>query len=413
MRYYFLLLVPLIFSTAAFSQPPNRLIREVHQEWNQGFENNYELRFEYEGDSVSEERFSLWNKDLGRYEPHSRTLFEYDNAQRLIHKEQQYWRNGSWMPGNRSFYEYDSAGNETLATNYLFRQEVERYAIYSQTQTQYDALGRPIYRVFLLQEHLALPEPTPNSQVFISYSADGKTIWEVVEIRDGFVPLTWRTRSTFTRTLDEQGRTVLIQEVDPVHQTEQRTTYSFNPTGELISCITDSRPDSTQGWSYKYGSQIRYEYTVEGWISERHSISDGLIFDETYIEDYQNSTRYLHTCEGLIWEYHVSDNRSGVMQPVKRVLREYERESPCAVQDHSLYIYPNPVRDRIFLQHPLLELPHTQLQIFASNGQQVFEKRELPTGSLVRLDIRSLTPGIYLLCIVQGDQRITRKIQVN
>lgn len=80
-----------------------------------------------------------------------------------------------------------------------------------------------------------------------------------------------------------------------------------------------------------------------------------------------------------------------------------------------LTIYPNPVRHQITISLPANGSEKTELRLVDITGRQVqVQKIKLQAGkNLVHMKVNDLTPGIYLLQVVQDNKLITGKLIIN
>jgi len=72
-------------------------------------------------------------------------------------------------------------------------------------------------------------------------------------------------------------------------------------------------------------------------------------------------------------------------------------------------LYPNPVTDVLTINNTLAG--PVKIQIFSALGNQVFEQ-DYSASNNIRLNLESLSPGLYVLNLRSNDQTISEKILV-
>ena len=415
MDYKYLLLLHILIAICTQCLGQNHVLKEIHQTWDSSYlayKNSYSLSYSYENDTIAEQIFALWDNNLQQFTPHSRDVFSYDEEGKLVLKGKKYWRNNAWAGGLVWEYTYDATGREIHSLHKTYDRESQRYFPYSETLTQNDSLGRPTYQLFLRRESPLLAELVPAFQYYFVYSPDGRSITQTHEVRDTYVPLTWRALATSIHQLDSLGRKNHVRTIFPKGG-EQLAIYDYDTQGNITKAVTYSRADSTQDWQYFYGTMNTYQYTPEGWIQNIFSEADGFIFDESYFEGYEKTTQYIHTCDGRVLEYTVHDNRWGPTQASRRVLREYENPAICqGIHDPTFRIIPNPASSRILLDSPLFSLPGTKVRLYTLFGQFLEEFTPLSRSNPFRIDLKVYSPGTYLIEISNGNNREQDKVVI-
>jgi hypothetical protein len=80
-----------------------------------------------------------------------------------------------------------------------------------------------------------------------------------------------------------------------------------------------------------------------------------------------------------------------------------------------LKVYPNPAADITLIEMELLEASVVHIQIMSSLGQIVYSdsKGNLPSGKQIfNLDVADYIPGLYLITIQVGNEKVTRRIAI-
>lgn len=111
--------------------------------------------------------------------------------------------------------------------------------------------------------------------------------------------------------------------------------------------------------------------------------------------------------------YGVYANRkvTSVSEPTTVFTPVTENRSIFTVEN-SLQIFPNPVSDIIAVQASGLVKESWNFRLFTSAGQKIAESKIAPGQTISYIDCQSFKDGIYFLEIMQGNQKLTRKIQI-
>ena len=77
-------------------------------------------------------------------------------------------------------------------------------------------------------------------------------------------------------------------------------------------------------------------------------------------------------------------------------------------------VYPNPVSDRIIISSPISVGPTSQLfsevSIIDLNGKTVFNSY---FSGYDEIPVHALAPGLYFVQIIQGDNKVVKKVIIN
>lgn len=82
------------------------------------------------------------------------------------------------------------------------------------------------------------------------------------------------------------------------------------------------------------------------------------------------------------------------------------------ILENNLQIFPNPVNDLIAIQALGLVKEDWTFRLFNASGQKVAESKIASGQTISYIDCQSFRDGFYFLEIVQGNQKLNRKIQV-
>ena len=83
--------------------------------------------------------------------------------------------------------------------------------------------------------------------------------------------------------------------------------------------------------------------------------------------------------------------------------------------ESNIRVYPNPVRDNLNIEFELDRTSSVSVEIFSILGSRVasiYNDRNAFGNKAVQFDVSNLPSGIYMVTITNGQNRVTRKIQV-
>lgn len=73
-------------------------------------------------------------------------------------------------------------------------------------------------------------------------------------------------------------------------------------------------------------------------------------------------------------------------------------------------VFPNPVRERLYIQSPQSSGQVLEMQLFSLDGRSIRKMEVLENGSRIGLDVAELPRGVYLLRLDDGTRRTIKKI---
>ncbi|MDX5426926.1 MAG: T9SS type A sorting domain-containing protein, partial [Bacteroidota bacterium] len=101
----------------------------------------------------------------------------------------------------------------------------------------------------------------------------------------------------------------------------------------------------------------------------------------------------------------------------KEVMQAIDTRIQLSVEENTanvaLKAFPNPANDKLNVQIDLANRSNLRIEMTNLLGQSVFSKDlgQLEDGTNVEtIDVSSLAPGIYLLNVIDGKDRLTRKV---
>lgn len=71
--------------------------------------------------------------------------------------------------------------------------------------------------------------------------------------------------------------------------------------------------------------------------------------------------------------------------------------------------WPNPVRDKVFIQLPVSNLSDLELRIFQLSGREVIRKHVNGAGNILEINVQPLSSGTYVYQIINDGQKISGK----
>ena len=81
-------------------------------------------------------------------------------------------------------------------------------------------------------------------------------------------------------------------------------------------------------------------------------------------------------------------------------------------QDFQVSFFPNPTKDFININLGLLTEKEYQFSVIDINGKVVLEKTITNPNQIEKININSLTKGLYLVTLNAGEKKISKKIVI-
>lgn len=72
-------------------------------------------------------------------------------------------------------------------------------------------------------------------------------------------------------------------------------------------------------------------------------------------------------------------------------------------------IYPNPVRDKLYLRIDAPSFRLVWLTLYNCNGQ-VLQNRQIQIPNTLEMNVQDLSPGVYLLRVTDGETVLTKRM---
>lgn len=376
----------------------------IHENYNfnsQAWDAEWQFIYQYGPNGVLVQEIQEERTGMA-WEPFARRTYTYSGNDTITTVES--WNVGVWDLHTRTTVNYDSLGNITL----LKEEEYQNGTwVTSSERTQtilYDSLGRQVslelqanflgIYLSVLQEYIYGTSSTPDT-IYL-YQSTGGTVYQPVS---RIVDITWhsfsdRQFSEYTNELYSFGA------FDPYEK------YTFTYYGEPGTFEELSQLKTVNGWeNYQRRTE---EYDAEGrttllengeWINMVLQIQNRISL--VYQDDAQNClTEAIQTTvtpqDSVIERVRLSNNFVGTPEP--------------ATNDW-LTVFPNPVKDQVFLQLDTERPMMATARIYDLKGQLEFEKNIQMTFGVTTLKIdRILSPGLYLLHLHTRDREVIKRL---
>ena len=171
-------------------------------------------------------------------------------------------------------------------------------------------------------------------------------------------------------------------------------------TNEMITCVGLYSPLSTT-LSYAYASDYMS-------FQSNNNIITGMF--ET------NETTHKHTATDLlvnmdpIYNYKVA--KAAIGTTLHYAVASTALSNEDFNQDFQVSFFPNPTRDFINIDLGILTEKEYQFSLIDINGKVVLEKTITNPNQLEKINITSLTKGLYLAILNAGEKKISKKIVI-
>jgi hypothetical protein len=86
-----------------------------------------------------------------------------------------------------------------------------------------------------------------------------------------------------------------------------------------------------------------------------------------------------------------------------------EIEEEIISNSNEIIIYPNPSEGNFEIKLDNTDLPYS-IEIFSFSGQKVFEKQNTTSSEIFT---QNLSPGVYIIKIINGEKTFLKKVIIN
>ncbi len=200
-----------------------------------------------------------------------------------------------------------------------------------------------------------------------------------------------------------------------------RNEWIMNERGDLTRRVRFFRNDFSPPDDTAFFSVREYEYTyhedlLTGQLKSKFQkyFSNILhIFTPPFnVSEFQLERRYDYEyyCDGLVSKETYSV--VGDSNPVSRFLYFYEGKNDCFdfEQNLDITLSPNPTFGEIEIKSLIFESGETELQVYSTSGQLVFEKLIASRSHYQKVDLSGLKNGIYVIHLRNGKHFSTSKL---
>lgn len=321
------------------------------------------------------------------WNPNFRNLYSYRYDGQMDEMLTQNHSSGSWQDSAKQVYAYDAQARNSTITNYTM--EGANWALSGKTEKSWSADLLMIQDSFLRQNN----SWQLSGRMSYSYTLDRISAVENYQMVDGSLILTLHNDYEY----DDQLRlsTVYIRYIAYPQISDTRMLYSYNDE-DMVSEILYQQELQAGLWT----DYFRYSYSYE----DAGEISQILI--QNYGGSWSNFARQLYSypqayaIKEMI--YQTWDNGSWVNQSKtvdeRNPVSNSEELSPSP--GSRLSLYPNPLRNGIWIEDKSADAPQHGLEIYNLKGQRI---RSFAQGSSKifwdakdKLN-REVPAGIYIL----------------
>ena len=333
----------------------NQLVERIDEDWNSidnKWLNDYKYVYTYTTDGAIK----------------SETLYRYSS------------NFNKWDEDEKSIYTYNAFGDIDLLEYYDYNSQNSKWEIEGKTEYFYNT-DRKIIEYF-------------------DYNWDGSE---------------WRQSYKTTIAYNERGKINLVNEYNPIEEgssvlgNSYRTSYIYDTNGKLIDTISEEFSD--ENWISDY--KTTYEIDSFGnykKITDNDSETITFTYDNSklmsnFVHPFSYSIEFLSEIGGSFPYYHkileeVDTRFSGYSS---KTTYHYSDEIVAAIEEFEnsiIKIYPNPVTNFINIE---TNEKITSLQIIDMRGKILLQTTE------TKIDLQSLTPGLYVVKIEANSGKIMRK----
>ncbi len=180
--------------------------------------------------------------------------------------------------------------------------------------------------------------------------------------------------------------------------------YNYNAFSRFIT---------SEGVEYKTSRNYFYEYDTEG------KLSKALLVYQEYENEVMTrldslERNYYYRCDDVLEreESHWLQNSSvfGNSAPFK-VDFIYTQKANCETPDNledEMLLFPNPTSNYLILEHPLLSIQGTNLEVLDATGKRMFKYNNFISRTH-QFDVSFLPKGIYFIRLQNADQSVKSK----
>lgn len=168
--------------------------------------------------------------------------------------------------------------------------------------------------------------------------------------------------------------------------------YVYNEFNDLVLRQTFEKNSSANEFSLTFHTIYNYERNEKDLVSLKRKEFRNLHSNTTNITTY----RYDYYCDGKLKS--ITEENLNTLE-IKRSNLFYHEGVNCGEKQGEVFLFPNPVMDKLFINLPISIEDKVQVQIFQSNGMLEKVTTVNMTGFYFNLDVSDLREGIHFLKI--------------
>jgi hypothetical protein len=385
----------LILLTTLFTQGQNKLLSSIYEDyenntWSKSRGNNY--LYDNNNNLISDSSLE-YDADSNTWTVTDKKIYSYNSSNKMTEKIEQSSANSLTNTLENSVKETNTyvAGRPTETVNYEWVKK--KWAITSKYTYTYNA-NNILVEVFIYTWNGS--SYNLENKLTQTYNANNKLVSQVSEILDGETWLNYY-RNLYTYDLNNKllnNKGAEYNEDAKIWEQDQLTEYVVNTTGNRISETTiegDSR------------SKIVYAYST----TELMSAFTHPFKDKTGIEYIDKDFPYISKVNGIT-EY-TYNNQTKNFEQFARTTYNYNSAITLGAnalekQVEMINVYPNPTAD--FLTVKSESNTAIDNAVITDTTGKVLLTQNINTN---KIDVQSLSKGLYLLQLSTGDKKETKK----
>lgn len=369
-----------------------------------------------------------YSTELEQLIPHKKEIYTLDAQQQMIESDVFYWHEASNRYNNTLKVEqtYTEDGllstktflnlNETITTNRTWEYSYfESGCTDSLVFINYDEVSKE-HEKWVTHYNAEKCQQIDLLQQYIWIEAEQiwrKILsWEYEHTLENTVITIFRTLEGLTDqvgsiiyTLDDRGNIIKSWTNYIDYAAEIESTYAYN----------DRNDQTYSSFSIKtYHSDETLDLVTEEFHTHTYN-GDQILSIETIQQHYDNSIiyceiniieEYVYHCDELLKE--IITYEAGIVTKKEKYV--YENGIDCGTSLDNTNVYPNPVKNYLYVESDLLEHPNSNIQLYDRSGKLIntFEVKE--RRDAYEIPMFDLPIDIYLLQIEGGENRITKKV---
>ncbi|MFK7921166.1 MAG: T9SS type A sorting domain-containing protein [Bacteroidia bacterium] len=365
-----------------------------------------------------------------------RTSITYDEQDRIIEEQIQYWSNDQpeWQDTDYSKYVYSENGCLEQEVNGLNESQ-----LYTRNTFTYDT-DCQAPSSFRERWDLTLRKWVKYNQCITSYkvSPDSSVQISAEQTWNGDLE-SWFTNKEVHQVFDSQDREIKTWTFDAGGRQTRKLT-SYNSQGDVEYELSSNRPKATATWIHSYEYQLLTKTALKehyrqkiGWDTLRNAYrvyaeisqeddQQGRLIEEIRNDSTWDKDQYNHNY--TIWRYDFEDYCDGLTktriikrgetglspQPVSRTDYSYLNKPDCGEfsDGFDMSIAPNPAHNWLILESEMLQLPEVRIQIVDHLGRIHFSDAPGERQNRYTVPISALQVGTYILLLSGPSETISR-----